>query len=181
MLCRLIGVNPFDQPDVEAAKVAARAALADPAPADSAESDVRSGDRADIASELARLRGEVPAGGYLAIQAYLDEACTEALGRLRDAFAAAWGVPVTLGIGPRFLHSTGQLHKGGAPIGVYLQLLDAPTELAIPHSDAGFATLIAAQARGDREVLRERGRPVLALRSADAAGLIERIRGALAR
>lgn len=181
VLCKLMGVNPFDQPDVEAAKIAARAALEGAATdAEGAPVDERPG-VGELAVELGALEAERPAGGYLAIQAYVDEqAVADGLAELRAAFAERWRAPVTLGIGPRFLHSTGQLHKGGPPRGMYLQLVETPRlDEEIPGSGSGFAALMEAQAEGDREVLRERGRPVLVLRGPDARALIADLLAAL--
>ncbi|WP_336650935.1 MULTISPECIES: glucose-6-phosphate isomerase [unclassified Leucobacter] len=160
LLGRLMGIDPFDQPDVEAAKVAARAALAEagsstsPAPAAPPTAEI-----------LNRLRESVPPGGYLAIQAYVDPqgVIAAALAELRDRLASHLRVPVALGFGPSYLHSVGQLHKGGPALGAFLQIGDTGTpEVPIPGSK-GFGVLIAAQARGDREVLAERGRPVIAM------------------
>lgn len=165
-LGRLMEIDPFNQPDVESAKVAARAALADAAGA--GPEDVRVPTFSEL---LEQIRAGLPEGGYVAIQAFLDPQAAQApaVQRLRDRLAAALGAPVALGWGPRYLHSTGQLHKGGPETGVYLQLLDAsPEPLSIPGSESGFDALIAAQARGDRDVLAERGRPVVRIVFGDA-------------
>jgi len=83
---------------------------------------------------------------------------------LRDLIAARSGRPVTFGWGPRFLHSTGQFHKGGTPVGVFLQLTQTPqNDLAIPDRPFTFGELIEAQASGDASVLVDHGRPVLTL------------------
>jgi len=94
---------------------------------------------------------------------------------IRDEFAAATGRPVTFGWGPRFLHSTGQFHKGGPAIGVFLQVTAASTEdLAIPERPFTFGELISAQAAGDAQVLEEHGRPVLRLHLTNrAAGVAQ--------
>jgi len=87
------------------------------------------------------------------------------LALVQRALAQRTGGAVTVGYGPRFLHSTGQLHKGGPPRGHFLQVVDQPAvDVGIPGVEYGFARLIAAQADGDREALRRRGRPVLRLR-----------------
>lgn len=156
-LGRLMRIDPFNQPDVESAKVAARAALA--APAETAAPPVLSS-----AEILAWLRDNTAGGGYVVLQAYLDPEAqsSQDLAGLRDEFAAELGLPVALCFGPSYLHSTGQLHKGGPALGSFVQFVDPNMPaLPIPGSDNGFETLIAAQARGDREVLQERGRPVL--------------------
>jgi hypothetical protein len=98
------------------------------------------------------------------------------LGTLRRALARRVGAAVTVGYGPRFLHSTGQLHKGGPPRGHFLQIVDGTADdLAIPGAPYGFGRLIAAQADGDREALRARGRPVL--RVADLEALLAEVVG----
>lgn len=181
-LGRLMGIDPFNQPDVESAKIAARAALAAAA---SAGDDAASSEAAtppSPAETVAWLRDNVEADGYLVIQAYLDAEAdyAEGLSQLRDRLAASLGVPVALGWGPSYLHSTGQLHKGGPTLGAFLQLTDGGmSPLPIPGNESGFETLIAAQARGDRDVLEERGRPVLTLEAADPAAAIAELLEAL--
>ncbi|HLP23749.1 MAG TPA: glucose-6-phosphate isomerase [Microbacteriaceae bacterium] len=180
---RILGVNPFDQPDVESAKVAARALLeATPAPAPAAfvsgGIEVRGsahviGAASDLESAIEVLLEELPADGYLSIQAYLDRGRWTQLESLRDRLAARSGRPVTFGWGPRFLHSTGQYHKGGPAQGVFLQITERVGEdLPIPGRAFGFGELITAQAIGDAAVLTEHGRPVLSLTLTDAAAQI---------
>jgi hypothetical protein len=94
--------------------------------------------------------------GYLPYSSELDEAVSE----LRAVVRAATGAAVTFGYGPRFLHSTGQLHKGGPPTGRFLQLVNDPsTDLGIPGASYTFGTLIAAQSAGDLQTLRDHGLP----------------------
>jgi len=89
----------------------------------------------------------------------------------RISLAERTGRPTTFGWGPRFLHSTGQYHKGGPPTGVYLQITGAPVEdLPIPDREFTFGEFIQAQATGDGKVLADRGRPVLRLHLTDRAG-----------
>lgn len=169
----VIGINPFDQPDVESAKSAARDLLSDDGSV-TTESDSLS----DIDELLALLDPET---GYLAIQAYLDRVGLPEYEDLRELLAQRTGRPVTFGWGPRFLHSTGQYHKGGPPTGVYLQLTDEPAEdLAVPGREFSFGSFIAAQAAGDAQVLRAQGRPVLRLHLDDAAHALPRLRSLLA-
>ncbi|SEJ02173.1 glucose-6-phosphate isomerase [Arthrobacter sp. yr096] len=181
---RLLGINPFDQPDVEAAKVAARGLLdARPEPTPAAFTDgaveVRGGDwlgSATTASEAVQaLLGQLGADGYLSVQAYLDRISHAPLEGIRDELAAVSGRPVTFGWGPRFLHSTGQFHKGGPAIGVFLQITAASsTDLEIPERPFTFGQLIAAQASGDAQVLEGHGRPVLRLHLTErAAGVAQ--------
>lgn len=177
VLGRLMGIDPFNQPDVESAKVAARAQLDADAP-----TPRQLGESQDPASLLDALRDALPANGYLAIQAYLDPESPAAplLSELRNRLAAALDTPVALCWGPSYLHSTGQLHKGGPALGAFLQLTEHDLEpLAIPGSDNGFDALIAAQARGDREVLEARGRAVVAMASEDPAAALRKLLAAL--
>ena len=113
-------------------------------------------------------------GDYVAIQAFVDPAEEERLQPLVEQTRAATGCVVTFGLGPRYLHSTGQLHKGGAPIGCFLQVVDdigsrasTTPELPIPGRKFGFGRLIRAQAEGDYAALKERGRPVARVRLED--------------
>jgi len=189
---QLLGINPFDQPDVESAKKAARE-LIDSPPHDSdpdftdGSVSARSaggdwlGDATTLADAVARLLRQVDAErGYLAVMAYLDRLESADLEEVREALARHLGRPVTFGWGPRFLHSTGQFHKGGPPVGVYIQVTDEPIEdLPIPDRDFGFATLIAAQAAGDAQVLAEHGRPVLSIHLDDRDAGLAAVRDAL--
>jgi hypothetical protein len=107
-------------------------------------------------------------GEYLAVMAYLPERPPIAarFDALQDALRARTGLAVTVGYGPRFLHSTGQLHKGGPAKGRFLQLIAPPERVAdvpVPGLDYSFNILIAAQARGDLKALAARHRPVLAI------------------
>lgn len=187
---RLLGINPFDQPDVESAKVAARGlldALEPPAAAEHVDAGielrgtagvVHGSLEASVDALLAQLTGE----GYLAIHAYLDRIGQPRFERLREAFAARTGRPVTFGWGPRFLHSTGQYHKGGTPNGVFLQLLGQPHEdLEIPGRSFTFGQLLQAQASGDASVLAEHGRPVLTLTLDDLDEGLDRLLAAARR
>ena len=151
---RLLGINPFDQPDVEAAKVAARGLLdAQPEPTPAAFTDgaieVRGGEwlgNAGTATEaVSALLSQLDDNGYLSVQAYFDRLAYSRLEGVRDELAAVSGRPVTFGWGPRFLHSTGQFHKGGPAIGVFLQVTAASSQdLAIPERPFTFGELIAA-------------------------------------
>ena len=182
---RLLEIDPFDQPDVEAAKVAARSLLdstPDPVPAQLTEGAIEVRGSAglltgvdSVAGALAALLTALPANGYLSVQAYLDRRADTALEAIRPALATATGRPVTFGWGPRFLHSTGQFHKGGPRVGAYLQVTaDSAMDLSIPERPFTFGELIAAQASGDAAVLADAGRPVLRLHLRDKeAGLAQ--------
>lgn len=178
----LLGINPFDQPDVESAKVAARGLLdarPEPVPALFIDRGVEVVGPAELlagASTLedavARLEAAVPADGYVALQVYLDRLAHAELASVRTAVAARTGRPVTFGWGPRFLHSTGQYHKGGPARGVFLQVTGTLSDdQAIPDRPFTYAELIAAQAAGDAAVLSAAGMPVVTLRVRDSAAL----------
>jgi len=145
----VLSVNPFDQPDVQSAKDATAKVLA-------------SGRIPEVdPDDLPALVSEAGPGRYLAIQAYLPRT-EENRGRLhavRMRIRDGTRVATTVGFGPRFLHSTGQLHKGGPPTGLFVQVVDPPSEDApIPGEAYTFGTLLAAQAAGDLRALRARGR-----------------------
>ncbi|WOH16820.1 glucose-6-phosphate isomerase [Paenarthrobacter sp. GOM3] len=187
---RLLGINPFDQPDVEAAKVAARGLLdARPEPTPAAFTDgvveVRGGDwlgsAATVAEAVQALLDQLGPDGYLSVQAYLDRISYAPLEGIRDELAAVSGRPVTFGWGPRFLHSTGQFHKGGPAIGVFLQVTAAAsTDLEIPERPFTFGQLIAAQASGDAQVLEGHGRPVLRLHFTERAAGVAQLQDVVA-
>jgi glucose-6-phosphate isomerase len=189
---RVLGINPFDQPDVEAAKKAARAMLDNPA-GDAGDPPLFTDDGIDVygpADLLGRVTtaegalevacGLIPDRGYLAVMAFLDRVADAPVAQVREPLARRTHRAVTFGWGPRFLHSTGQYHKGGPPNGVYLQITGAPTaDLPVPGRPYTFGTLQLAQALGDASVLAARGRPVLRLHLHDRARGVERLVGAV--
>ncbi|KAA9087125.1 glucose-6-phosphate isomerase [Microbacterium radiodurans] len=177
---RLLGIDPFDQPDVEAAKTAARGLLESQpqitAPAfvergvEVRVSDPSLAASGTLAGVLAELWTRVAADGYIAVQAYVDRGAVPQLAGVRELIAADAGRPTTFGWGPRFLHSTGQYHKGGPANGVFLQITErTDVDLEIPDRPFTFGRLIEAQAAGDAAVLAERGRPVVTLTLTDPA------------
>ena len=181
---RILGINPFDQPDVESAKSAARAVLEgtpDPEPPAFTDGPVEvraDGDFLGGASTLpeavAALLEQLDADqGYVAVMAYLNRLAHPTLPDVRQPLAMRTERPTTFGWGPRFLHSTGQFHKGGPRVGVYVQITGAPAQdLPIPGRGFSLGQFIAAQAAGDTRVLADHGRPVLRLHLTDqAAGL----------
>ena len=189
---RLLGINPFDQPDVESAKKAARSLLegtpeqSEPDAVDGAVEIRALGPSwldgattldAAVDALLAQLDGS---HGYVAVMAYLDRLAHADLADVRRTLAIRTKRPVTFGWGPRFLHSTGQFHKGGPRVGVFLQVTAAPTEdLPVPGRDFTFGSLIAAQAAGDARVLADLDRPVLRLHLRDVGAGLEALRKAL--
>ena len=182
----VIGVNPFDQPDVQSAKdatVATIEAFARDGAFPQEDADAVGGEQAETAlGEL--LERHAGAGSYVAAMAYLapEPAVDEALTALRTAIRRRTRAATTVGYGPRFLHSTGQLHKGGAPSGVFLQLVDSGRDgVDIPGQPYDFAALVRAQAIGDGQALRSRELPFLRFElGADAAAEITALAAALA-
>jgi transaldolase / glucose-6-phosphate isomerase len=154
----LLGINPFDQPDVAAAKAATGRVLAEGRP--------------DLPlTPVADMLDQVGPADYLAIQAFVDPGpsgrgsgkhASPVVGGIENARVALrdrLGVATTVGLGPRFLHSTGQLHKGGPDRGVFVQVVgDDGVDVPIPGEDYGFAALEHAQADGDLLTLHERKR-----------------------
>jgi hypothetical protein len=149
----VLEVNPFDQPNVQEAKDATNKVL---------EADEKpSVDNADDEA-LKKLLGEAKPGNYLAICGFVEpsEEFDRAVEGLRVAIRDATKVTTTFGYGPRYLHSTGQFHKGGPPAGVFLQVIcDGDEDVEIPGADYTFNELKNAQATGDLLTLREHDRP----------------------
>jgi glucose-6-phosphate isomerase len=183
-----LAINPFDQPDVESAKQAARTFLSN-AGTEVTPPDLQADGIAAYGTSASSLENAVgdlldrldPDHGYVAIQAYLDRLGHPGYAVLREVLAERTGRPVTFGWGPRFLHSTGQLHKGGPATGIYLQLTDDPQQdLDVPGRDFTFGQFIDAQAAGDAQVLGAHGRPLLRLHLADAAAALPRLTELLA-
>jgi glucose-6-phosphate isomerase len=187
---RLLGINPFDQPDVESAKVATRGLLEaqpEPVPAAFVDGGIEVRGTGELLTGVSDLEGAVSAllaqlgsDGYVAIQAYLDRTAHPKLAAVRDSVAARANRPVTFGWGPRFLHSTGQYHKGGPANGVFLQITaTGGADLEIPERPFTFGELISAQAAGDASVLANLGRPVLTLTLTDPAAQLPALIAAL--
>jgi glucose-6-phosphate isomerase len=186
---RVLGINPFDQPNVAESKENTARLLAGagtgPLPAGEpvltdgavevyAEPGLLSG-VGGLAGALDSLLMALPERGYLAIMAYLDRDAEARATGLRDALAARTTHPVTFGWGPRFLHSTGQYHKGGPHNGVFLQVTGAVQEdVPVPGRDFTLGRLQLAQALGDLGALHQRSRPAVRLHLRDrAAGLAQ--------
>jgi glucose-6-phosphate isomerase len=180
---RLIGINPFDQPNVTESKDNTKAILAHGAPEESplfseGAIDVYApvGAGTTLAQALGWLLDEIDSHGYLAVMAYLDRFGDASAEGVRPALASVTDRPVTFGWGPRFLHSTGQFHKGGPQVGAYLQITGAVADdLDVPGQAYTFGTLQAAQAAGDRQALSGRGRPLVRLHLTDRAAGIRQL------
>jgi transaldolase/glucose-6-phosphate isomerase len=175
---KCLDINPFDQPDVQLAKKLATTAMEGDIGVDETP-PVDVSDSVWIDSFTAVLREQSPT--YISIQAYVPQSrsATAILNKMRSMLSEESRSYATVGFGPRFLHSTGQLHKGGPSGGLYLQIISNTGKiLDVPESDYSFNELIAAQARGDRAALADRGRNVIAVRIGDDVdeGLTEMVR-----
>jgi hypothetical protein len=148
-------INPFDQPNVQEAKDRTTEIL-----------QGRDEPSLDPVGSLDELLGEARQGDYFCVQAFVNPTpeAEKRIDAVRKRVGSEAGIVTTGGFGPRYLHSTGQLHKGGPASGLFLQVLDDPEELAIPDSPFGFRRLLRAQAAGDFDALRERGRRVARIR-----------------
>ncbi len=157
-------INPFDQPNVQQAKDATNRVLGS-YETDGALPDVQDADE----GALRELLGDARPPAYVAIMGYVQPSADfdAAVAELRSTLRAATHATTTFGYGPRFLHSTGQFHKGGPRIGRFLQLLhDGPRDVDIPGQRYSFTTLKNAQAIGDLQTLRELGLPAQRVRLA---------------
>ena len=184
-----LAIDPFNQPNVTEAKEQTSALLSEW----KGLLPTFSGDATDGALEifgagsntteaLSVLIKQIPIDGYIAIMAYLDRKDDVAISELRQILADKSGRPVTFGWGPRFLHSTGQFHKGGQQNGVFLQITgDVKKDIAIPGQSYGFKTLVAAQALGDGKALASRKYPLLRFNCTNRAmGISELLKAAKA-
>jgi glucose-6-phosphate isomerase len=176
-------IDPFNQPNVTEAKNATSALLAEwggqlptftPECSDKSVGIFGAGD--SVLRALQSFVASVVDGGYISIHAYLDRRDDVRLEELRKVLSLKTGHPVTFGWGPRFLHSTGQFHKGGQQNGAFLQITgDASCDFAIPGSNFGFKTLVMAQALGDNRALGQRKFPLLRLHLQDRSAGITQI------
>jgi glucose-6-phosphate isomerase len=153
----ILQINPFDQPDVQAAKDKTNEVLAG-----GGNPDV------DPRGSLDELFAQAQPGDYVAVQAFIDPAREGELEPLIERARGETGCVVTHNLGPRYLHSTGQLHKGGPNTGLFVQVVDDPgKEVSIPGRKFGFRRLIQAQAAADFASLEERGRRIVRVRLED--------------
>ncbi len=171
----LLSIHPFDQPNVQQAKDVTNRVL---------ETYANEGALPDAEEgSLVNLLGQALEGDYLSIMAYVEETdgVTNAVNMLRQHAMRRHHIATTLGYGPRFLHSTGQLHKGGPNTGLFLQMAsDVRSDIPIPGERFGFGTLAAAQAIGDYEALKETGRRVVRINlGGDAEAAVLRLLGRL--
>jgi len=160
-----LGINPFNQPDVQSAKSLARQAMSEgPGGSPSSPDSISSENAKELVASLSAFLNRVRPGDYLAITAFITSSpgVVEMLQEIRSRLLNRYSTATTLGFGPRYLHSTGQLHKGGPDTGVFLQLVDEPREdLEVPRKGFTFARLVAAQAVGDYNALFRADRRVI--------------------
>lgn len=176
--CHILGINAFDQPDVQDSKLRTIAKIKDyQSRGKLAETDLV--DVRDAKKAIEEFLSKPQPGEFVTINAYLprNAEMIEALQNLRVSIRAKTKLPVTAGFGPRFQHSTGQFHKGGPNKGRFIQFVyDAKTDMDIPGQGLTFGTLIRAQALGDYEALKAAGRKVLRIRLSkpeDIKGLLQ--------
>ena len=174
----ILGINVFDQPNVQEAKDLTKKVLSEGNPPTVGEGIRWAGQQgATLEAAIQALLGQVRAGDYVALLAFItpDPDHDRALNAIRLAIRDKHRVATTVGYGPRYLHSTGQLHKGGPNTGVFLQLVgDDPNDLPIPGEKFSFGVLKQAQALGDFQALRNHGRRVLRIQVRDVAqGLVK--------
>ena len=176
--CIVLGVNPFDQPNVQSAKTLATASLKAYKETGKLPEEVVSvkGSGIEVISDTFELdvKDALKAflstgkpGDYIALLAFTPygEAISTEMRRLREILLDRYHLAVTAGYGPRFLHSTGQLHKGGKNNGLFIQIVDTVTpDLEVPGQGYSFGTLITSQAQGDANALKAEGRRLLRLR-----------------
>jgi transaldolase/glucose-6-phosphate isomerase len=156
----ILGIHPFNQPDVQVAKELARQAMAGELVGGAPIVEAGPADATRLAAWLA----ELPEQAYIGLSAYvpMTAGAVELLQGLRHHLRHLTGAATTVGFGPRFLHSTGQLHKGGPGAALFLQLVDEPEpDLAVPETDFTFGRLVVGQAEGDYRALEERRQTVL--------------------
>ena len=173
---KVLGINPFDQPNVQEAKDRTNEILG------GKQSTVDSRQSTVDETALRTLLDSIKPGDYFAITAYIPstEENETKLNRIRLAVRDSKKVATTVGFGPRFLHSTGQLHKGGPPTGVFLQITDSPREdVPIPGKPYTFGQVIAAQAAGDLAALKARGRRAMRVHLADLSSGLTDLDGAV--
>jgi transaldolase/glucose-6-phosphate isomerase len=160
----ILGIHPFNQPDVESAKELARQAMKKERGEVGEVETISAEDQDWLTKALDDWLARAKEGDYVAIQAYLpsNEETTKLLQKIRMELLNRLHLATTVGYGPRFLHSTGQLHKGGPNNGLFLQIVDEPAEdVPVPEAEYTFGELIHAQALGDYQALKKRGRRVL--------------------
>ena len=182
-------IDPFNQPNVTEAKEQTSALLNEWSgqlpkfTPDSTDGDVEIFGRGSSLDEaLKTFIQSVPRDGYIAVMAYLDRNNDARISQIRELLSMKANCPVTFGWGPRFLHSTGQFHKGGQQNGAFLQITgDCLTDIEIPGQEFGFKTLVMAQALGDGKALASRKYPLIRFNCKNRSAGIDQILEALSK
>jgi transaldolase/glucose-6-phosphate isomerase len=184
----VIGIHPFNQPDVQLAKEFTQKMMEEDEAEKQHNNEVETfsvDEPEGLADALKDWILKAKPGDYIALQAYLNplEEVTSALQKIRNELLNRTRLATTLGYGPRFLHSTGQLHKGGPNNGLFLQLVDEPKfDLPVPETNFSFGKLISAQSMGDYQALKKRGRRVLRINlRTDVVGGLVKLMGLMRR
>ena len=176
----ILGINVFDQPNVQEAKDLTKNVLSEGNPPTVGQGIRWAGQSgATLEAAIQALLGQVRGGDYVALLAFIPPGPEHdrALNAIRLSIRDSHRVATTVGYGPRYLHSTGQLHKGGANSGVFLQVVgDDPNDVPIPGEKFSFGVLKQAQALGDFQALRNHGRRVIRIQVADVADGLTKIR-----
>ena len=192
----VIGINPFDQPDVEEAKVATRKLVEAYEKTGKLDPQTQSAETADFTifaadgqqpsgnatTVLKELFASLKTGGYIGLLAYLElnDANAAAVAAMRKAVRDATRKATVAGFGPRFLHSTGQAYKGGPPGGIFITITREPdADIIVPGRKISFGTVQVSQARGDTDVLAARGRRVLHVRLKKEGNGIDALKAAV--
>jgi len=180
----VLGINPFNQPDVQLAKDLAKKAMSENGSAGSKLRDeISAADDAKLTQAVAGWLNKKKPLDYVVVQAYIapSQQNRARLAALCTALQNRLGVATTMGFGPRFLHSTGQLHKGGPNSVLVLQIVDQPADhLAVPETNYTFDALIQAQAIGDFTALKQRRRRALRVNlGGDTQGGLDRLTAAM--
>jgi len=175
--CHILGINTFDQPDVQDSKLRTMAKIRDyQSTGKLAEIDLVDGKDAKVAVQ--KFLADAKAGNFVTINAYVprNNEMTDVIQKLRVALREQTGCPVSAGFGPRFQPSTGQFHKGGPNKGFFIQVVyDAENDFEIPTQGLTFGTLIRAQALGDYEALLAAGRKAIRIRLSKPSDLAQLI------
>ena len=184
LLCYLLKVDPFNQPNVAESKERTGALLSNWKNYSESvghrlgDLEIFSNSRAESLDDYLR---ELKTGKYLAVMAYLNRETDSQIIEIRESLESRLGIPTTFGWGPRFLHSTGQFHKGGPLVGTFLQITsDSHIALEIPGAGYGFERLVLAQALGDNEALASRGLKVIRIHLKERRAGINQLISAIA-
>lgn len=168
----VLGVNPFNQPDVQRSKEFSRKAMEkDAVETISGIKSFSIDDKEEVQKAIREIFQKAEEDHYFSLQAYLHQTSEldRVLQEIRSLIVKKTGLATTLGYGPSFLHSSGQLHKGGPDLGFFIQIVDnTEFDLSVPETEYSFLSMIRAQADGDYQALQEKGRKVIRINFEDS-------------